>query len=460
MNINENTTEKNSLYKLEVKKPHENIKEKENLSQNINSEERKNNSEFNEQNIFQDQKEENQNENKKYTYNDNEEAKRDEINRGKRDYNEKENINTDIQYNNIKNIEINEGENELNNFNGNDENYEDNNYINKLRKEYKNINNIKTNKTEKEKKNIIITTSKTQTEIIKNEGVEDDTEDNKENDINNNIYNTSIKENQEITIDNKENDINIINQKEFNKNGNESYKEELANKDNQNKWMINPEESITFKQDSSLGNKIRISNLLKRENPISLFEIMDEPSMVDIDIDFPVIPKIIFTEEELEGENEKNLNDLLKLPEFMLGDIGHPLERKKIKNDKKSYSSQKIKENKKFSMKKDKMPNLKGKSINLQNLNLKSLNIYPSTNKNNKQNKFKNVVKSTSEDFNDNINLISKYNSYRANKANIHANNLKLLSNSKSKKSSVFIKKRPENQNQKKYYIEDKIKNH
>ena len=58
----------------------------------------------------------------------------------------------------------------------------------------------------------------------------------------------------------------------------------------------------------------------------------------------------------------------------MLGDIGHPLERKKIKNDKKSYSSQKIKENKKFSMKKDKMPNLKGKSINLHNLNLKSLN--------------------------------------------------------------------------------------
>ena len=224
--------------------------------------------------------------------------------------------------------------------------------------------------------------------------------------------------------------------------------------------MINPEESITFKQDNSLGNKIRISKLLKRENPTSLFDIMDESSTVDIDIDFPEIPKMIFTEEELDGENEKNLNDLLKLPEFLMGDMDYSSERKKLSKVKMTYTPQKSKENNRFLMKKDKNLSLKGKNINLEKMNLKNLNIYQSKNKNNK---YKNSSKYINEDLNNinNNNLIKNYNSYRENNFKKHNNNLKLLANSKSRWSDLFIKKRPKNSSviQKNIYIDDNKNN-
>ena len=94
---------------------------------------------------------------------------------------------------------------------------------------------------------------------------------------------------------------------------------------------------------NSLENKMKISKLLKKEdNPVTLFEIMDESSFVEDNFIFPEIPKIIFTEEELGGLNEKNLNDLLKLPEFMIGDWGHSSETKKIKKVKNAYTPQKM----------------------------------------------------------------------------------------------------------------------
>ena len=224
-------------------------------------------------------------------------------------------------------------------------------------------------------------------------------------------------------------------------------KEDLRNKGNSNKWIINPEESNTFKQDNALENKMRISKLLKKEeNPVSLYEIMDESSFVEDEFKFPEIPKIIFTEEELGGLNEKNLNDLLKLPEFMIGDWGQSSEKKKLKKVKNAYTPQKMKGNKTFFSKNNKKSNLEGKNINLEKINLKNLNIYQSKSKNNKYFNFKNNVKSTSEDFVDNKN-INNFNTYNENQTKVHTNNLKLLSNSNVKKTNIFVKKKPEKSN-------------
>ena len=118
------------------------------------------------------------------------------------------------------------------------------------------------------------------------------------------------------------NNINIYNNNIIEEEQNEFNSIENRNKDNKNKWIINNEEISTFKQDNALTNKMRISKLLKKDDELTLFEIMDEPAMInlDIEIEYPEINKIIFTQEELDGENEKNLNDLLKLPEYMIGE--------------------------------------------------------------------------------------------------------------------------------------------
>ena len=67
------------------------------------------------------------------------------------------------------------------------------------------------------------------------------------------------------------------------------------------------------------------------------------------------------------------------------------------------------------------------------------------------------------EDLNNinNNNLIKNYNSYRENNFKKHNNNLKLLANSKSRLSDLFIKKRPKNSSviQKNIYIDDNKNN-
>ena len=258
-------------------------------------------------------------------------------------------------------------------------------------------------------------------------------------------------------IENKENDINKININ----NDLKSLQEEFRNKDDKKMWLINPEESNTFKQDNALTNQIKISKLLKnQENPMTLFEMMDESSFADMDFIVPEIPKIIFTEEELEGENEKTLNDLLKLPEFMIGDSGHIKENKKLNKTKTAYTPQKKGQKAFFTTKIKKENSIKGNDINLEKLNLKNLNIYQAKTKNNKYLKNNNKLKSTNEDAFDKNNYFENYNTYNGNKAIIHQNNLNLLSIKSQKNSQIFVKKKPEKiYSKEQNIIEDKTNN-
>ena len=100
---------------------------------------------------------------------------------------------------------------------------------------------------------------------------------------------------------------------------------------------------------------------------------MDEPAMIDLDIEieYPEINKIIFTQEELDGENEKNINDLLKLPEYMIEECKFEKEKNNLT---KAYSPQTLVGKKPIFTKKNNYinnNNTEGKNINLNKLNLK-----------------------------------------------------------------------------------------
>ena len=410
-----------------------------------------------------------------------------------------ENINTENnnEYNNnipiennnkndVEEIKISENY-ELNN-NNNDLNDNNNNKIDE-----KNINNINTN----EEKNNIISTSKTPSEVIQNEGVDSNiiTKLTEEKMDQNQIKEVIEEENNNINIYNN-NNINIENSKNFTfkeKSQNEEEQEintelknqnnpeqiinnkenefnsiENRNKDDKNKWIINNEEINTLKQDNTFSNKIRISKLLKKDENLTLFEVMDEPSMINLnlDIEYPEINKIIFTQEELDGKNEKNINDLLKLPEYMIGDWKNEKENEDIneKNDlQMAYTPQKMIGKKPIFTKKINNVNTEGKNINLNKLNLKSLNIYQSKNKNNKYLKMNNNLKLINEDIIENNNINKNFETYNESKIRIHKNNLNYITNSNAKINNqlqVFVKKKPVkssvNQQNK---IEDNINN-
>ena len=263
---------------------------------------------------------------------------------------------------------------------------------------------------------------------------------------------------------NKNNNINIYNNNIIEEEQNEFNSIENRNKDNKNKWIINNEEISTFKQDNALTNKMRISKLLKKDDELTLFEIMDEPAMInlDIEIEYPEINKIIFTQEELDGENEKNLNDLLKLPEYMIGEWKNENENEK-KNLNKAYTPQKLVGKNPIFTKKINNNNIEGKNINLNKLNLKNLNIYQAKNKNNKYFKVNNNLKLKNEDFNENNNNNKNFENNDENKIRIHKNNLKYISNINeniNNQPHVFIKKKPVNSSMnQKNKIEDDINN-
>ena len=177
---------------------------------------------------------------------------------------------------------------------------------------------------------------------------------------------------------------------------------------------------------------------------MTLFELMEDKSFSKIDIDFPEIKKIIFTEEELFGESEKNINDLLKLPEFMIGELHTPND--KIKKNA-VYTPQKIGGQKSFIAKKTKNNNVPGTNINLNKFNLKNINIYKSKSKG-KYILPKTNLKSMNYGLigSNNINL-NNFKTEKGNKLQININtnyntNENLLSSHKGIKSPLFIKKK------------------
>ena len=317
-----------------------------------------------------------------------------------------------------------------------------------------NINNLNTNKIDE--KNNLINASKTSSDIIQNEGIESNVitnkskeklEENEQKEVNyieNNIENYNVNDNIINTFGDKKQEEEEINTELKNQKQIIEIKEnEIRNKDDKNLFEINNEELSTFKQDNSLNNKIRISKLLRKQDELTLFEIMDESSFVNFDINYPVIPKIIFTEEELDGENEKNLNNLLKLPDFMIGDIGNSKKAKKLKT---AYTPQKIKiknpifANKNNNMKQD------GKGFNLDKMNLKNLNIYKSKNKNKAYLKKYNNINRINDNLDDDDNINNHFDDYN-NILKMNKNNLNYLTGINCKNSNVFIKKNPKKVN-------------
>ena len=337
--------------------------------------------------------------------------------------------------------------NDINNELLNNNNIYENNDIN-------NINNLNTNKIDE--KNNLINASKTSSDIIQNEGIESNVitnkskeklEENEQKEVNyieNNIENYNVNDNIINTFGDKKQEEEEINTELKNQKQIIEIKEnEIRNKDDKNLFEINNEELSTFKQDNSLNNKIRISKLLRKQDELTLFEIMDESSFVNFDINYPVIPKIIFTEEELDGENEKNLNNLLKLPDFMIGDIGNSKKAKKLKT---AYTPQKIKiknpifANKNNNMKQD------GKGFNLDKMNLKNLNIYKSKNKNKAYLKKYNNINRINDNLDDDDNINNHFDDYN-NILKMNKNNLNYLTGINCKNSNVFIKKNPKKVN-------------
>ena len=316
------------------------------------------------------------------------------------------------------------------------------------------INNLNTNKIDE--KNNLINASKTSSDIIQNEGIESNVitnkskeklEENEQKEVNyieNNIENYNVNDNIINTFGDKKQEEEEINTELKNQKQIIEIKEnEIRNKDDKNLFEINNEELSTFKQDNSLNNKIRISKLLRKQDELTLFEIMDESSFVNFDINYPVIPKIIFTEEELDGENEKNLNNLLKLPDFMIGDIGNSKKAKKLKT---AYTPQKIKNknpifaNKNNNMKQD------GKGFNLDKMNLKNLNIYKSKNNNKAYLKKYNNINRINDNLDDDDNINNHFDDYN-NILKMNKNNLNYLTGINCKNSNVFIKKNPKKVN-------------
>ena len=128
-----------------------------------------------------------------------------------------------------------------------------------------------------------------------------------------------------------------------------------------------------------------------------------------------------------------------------------------------AYTPQKLIGKKPIFTKKINNVNTEGKNINLNKLNLKSLNIYQSKNKNNKYLKMNNNLKLINKDIIENNNINKNFENYKESKIRIHKNNLNYITNSNAKiknQLQVFVKKKPVkssvNQQNK---IEDNINN-
>ena len=400
--INESPAKNENIYVDKEINQNENISEQNNnIEQNININE---NIDGNKKNVLSEkfnnnEKQEIKDKKEKSSKNENEESidKRGKM-ANSNDVEENENNAFKLEEKNINNDYCNEFENK--------KEVKNSEKMNEILFDNKKI-KVKSIPKEKEEQNLLSKKSNTKSsnlinQLDSNEFIQEDLKIDEKNiekvinnlNMNNNIKN--IEENNTIKCGKNEIDINMKDKNES-ENVNRNYDGNIREKNINiifNEGLKNIEKESKYEKNilsESPVKKIDISKEGKFNNcnsPLTLFELMDQPSNYTINIDFPEIKQIKFSKNDFGGKNNKAIKKLIRngIPEILL-----LTDRKEEKGKKLViYTPQKIKIGKRFLITKRENNNTYIKNnenkINIKNIKSKNINIYDNKNKIKKNN--------------------------------------------------------------------------